>query len=200
MLHKIVAVCSITAIAACSSNNSNKKSDTKAEDKAADSDRNLEDEQKDEVPAGADSDSEVSITCVDAIKKQVDEYSQAGNKTDGDSVKFLETRWKAKNYLVNEELIAVIDGTDLSAKFGLDGKVTGETGCNSFETTFKHSDGKIEFAKSIMQSKVACIEKANNQQEINYIKALRASVVYKVIGNNLVLLNDKCQVSATFLQ
>ena len=81
-----------------------------------------------------------------------------------------------------------IVGTDLTATFGADGKLSGNAGCNPYTTTYRAQRGTIEIAAP-GSGRMACeTPKGVMEQERAYLDALPAAAKYELGGSNLTLL------------
>ena len=56
-----------------------------------------------------------------------------------------DTAWEVVNYNNGREaVVGLIEGTEISAYFGVEGDLTGNAGCNQYFTSFTAGNGSIE--------------------------------------------------------
>jgi heat shock protein HslJ len=112
----------------------------------------------------------------------------------------LQGAWEATSYLKADgsAITSVIVGSTLTADFGADGNVTGDTGCNFFNGAYKVDGDKITIGPLITTRK-ACSSDDLNAQEHSYLTALESAATYTVSAQGLTLLNAKGQMAATFI-
>ena len=81
-----------------------------------------------------------------------------------------------------------IAGTELTATFGDDGKLSGTAGCNRYTASYRTQRGTIEIAAP-GSGRMACdTPEGVMEQERAYLDALPAAARYEVDGANLTLL------------
>jgi heat shock protein HslJ len=92
--------------------------------------------------------------------------------------------WEAVNVNNgNQAVVGLVSDTTITAIFGNDGSLSGNAGCNTYNTSYK-TDGnkiKIEPAATTM---MACPEEVM-AQEFQYLKALENASVYSIRNNQL---------------
>ncbi len=92
--------------------------------------------------------------------------------------------WDAVNVNNGKEaVVGLVAGSKITAIFKSDGTLSGNAGCNNYNTTYK-TDGnkiKIEPAASTM---MACAEDVM-AQEFQYLTALENASVYSIRNNQL---------------
>jgi heat shock protein HslJ len=81
---------------------------------------------------------------------------------------------------------SVVQGTQLSATFGEDGNVSGETGCNMFRGPYTLTDDTISFG-ALISTRRACLSEAATAQEQAFLAALAASSRVELTPNRLTL-------------
>ena len=79
-------------------------------------------------------------------------------------------------------------GTDLTARFGADGSLSGSAGCNTYKSSYTTEKHTIEIAAPAATRK-ACADPAGvMEQESAYLALLPTAVSYRLDGNVLELL------------
>ena len=76
-------------------------------------------------------------------------------------------------------------GVEVTAVFGQDGQLTGNSGCNSYSATYSVDGDKIKIGPT-MSTKMACDQPVMNQ-EMAYLTALMNASTYKIEGAKLTL-------------
>ena len=86
-------------------------------------------------------------------------------------------------------------GTVITAEFTEDSRVSGNSGCNSYNTTYELSSNKIEFGEQIAATLMACPEPVM-EQESAYLEALLNTTEFEIIEDELVLYGgDKVELA-----
>jgi heat shock protein HslJ len=91
--------------------------------------------------------------------------------------------------------VAIV-ATDLT--FGIDGKVTGSLGCNTFSIGYTLKDGNIGFGQ-LMSTRLSC-EQPFMAQESAAFQVLSGTVSYKKAGSSLVIYAANGDVVLSFQQ
>ncbi len=81
--------------------------------------------------------------------------------------------------------------------FGSDGRLTGNTGCNSASASYTVEGDQLSIG-ALITTKRACVESAGQQLEQAYIRAVEATRRYRIEGAELQLLDDGGTVLARF--
>ena len=100
----------------------------------------------------------------------------------------LEGEWQA--IAINngkEAVVSVMNGTTVTALFGADGTLTGNDGCNTYNTTYTTDGDKITIGP-IATTRMAC-EQAVMDQETAYLTALAKAATYS-LGKGTLELRD----------
>lgn len=84
-----------------------------------------------------------------------------------------------------EAVVGVLLGTDISANFGGDGKVSGNAGCNDYFASFAVDGDAIEIEQAGSTLRL-CVDPAGvMEQEAEYLAALASAATYNIEGNML---------------
>ncbi len=83
----------------------------------------------------------------------------------------------------------VIEGTTITLRFGDDGTLSGDAGCNSYSGQYTATDGTLS-PSEIINTEVFCQVPAGvMEQEEAYVDALRTAAVYTITHGTLELLS-----------
>jgi heat shock protein HslJ len=76
--------------------------------------------------------------------------------------------------------------TTLTATFAEDGALSGNSGCNTYNTTYEVDASKISVNQQVASTMMMC-EEAVTDQERAYVMAVTSSATYEIQGMELVL-------------
>ncbi len=98
------------------------------------------------------------------------------------------TSWEAVNFNNgNQAIVGVITGTTLTAEFGKDGTLSGNSGCNNYSGPYKVDGEEIKIGP-LASTMMACTEPEGvMEQETQYLAALQMAESYQVEGQVLEL-------------
>lgn len=82
-------------------------------------------------------------------------------------------------------------------RFGTDGHLGGNTGCNSAGAAYT-ADGNRLTIEPMISTKRACVEPAGNELERAYLSAMEATRTYRIANGELELLDGPGRVVARF--
>lgn len=88
--------------------------------------------------------------------------------------------------------VASIDGRDtvrdetLTADFGVDGRVNGDSGCNHFSGPFIQSGSTVRFGE-LLSTRRACTEASRQRQEDRMLDILRGTTTARIVRDELRL-------------
>ncbi len=106
-----------------------------------------------------------------------------------------DTNWKLEAYGPANNPIPSAIGVETSIKFGTDGKVSGNLGCNSMGGDYTMKGNQISF-KSMFMTEMACDEPRMSQESIS-LSILSGTVDYIVEGDKLTIMNGENQLILT---
>jgi len=111
------------------------------------------------------------------------------------------TSWQVISYNNGKGgVTSLIIGTEITAKFGEDGQLTGNSGCNSYFAEFK-TDGDNIIIGTAGSTEMACLEPEGvMEQEQQYLAALETADTYKIVGLNMEMRTSEGSLVATFLR
>ncbi len=162
------------------------------------------------------------MACPDPIMKQADAYQKALGqaatyKSDAKQLTLYDASGKelsvfnaqsndlaSSSWIVigynngKQAVVSTMAGTDLTANFGTDGMLTGNSGCNTYSASYKTDGNKITIGPAATTKK-AC-EQAVIDQEQQYLAALSTAATYRIDGNRLELRTADGALAADFTQ
>lgn len=87
--------------------------------------------------------------------------------------------------------------TTPTIRFGTDGRLGGNTGCNSAGAAYT-VDGDRLAIEALITTKRACLDPRGNELEVAYVRAVEATRRYRIEGGELQLLDEGGTVVARF--
>ena len=130
------------------------------------------------------------LTLYDAGGKELATFSAQSTSLAG-------TSWIVTGYNNGKQaVVSVMAGTELTANFGADGKLTGSAGCNNYTASYQADGNKITIGPAAT-TMMAC-EQAVMDQEQQYLAALATAATYRIDGNKLELRTADGALAATF--
>ncbi len=106
--------------------------------------------------------------------------------------------WSATAFLQHDAVSSPLLGTQVTADFGSDGKLTGSAGCNTYEATYTADRGTITIDQPAATEKACADPPGIMEQEQAYLSALPLAVKYRVEGSKLSLLTAQGTYVATY--
>jgi heat shock protein HslJ len=109
------------------------------------------------------------------------------------------TSWEATGYNNGKQaVVGVLAGTALTADFGKDGNLSGNSGCNTYNGGYKVNGDQITIGP-LASSMMACEEPAGvMEQEAQYLAALQSAATYQIEGSVLQLRTKDDALAAIF--
>jgi len=98
------------------------------------------------------------------------------------------TAWTVVNYNNgNQAVVTLINGSEISLKFGTDGNVSGNAGCNQYSGAYQ-AEGQALKVGPLVNTSMACASPAGvMEQETKYLAALQNAATYVIEGNTLTI-------------
>ena len=96
-----------------------------------------------------------------------------------------DTNWKLEAYGPANDPIPAADGIETSLKFGADGQVSGNLGCNGFGGEYTQDGAQITF-DAMMSTMMACPEAQMSQETIS-LSILFGTVDFRLDGDKLTI-------------
>jgi heat shock protein HslJ len=106
--------------------------------------------------------------------------------------------WHATAYDNGREAVqSLLDGTQITATFGEDGRVVGSAGCNRYTGQYQASDGSLTIGQPAT-TRMACAPPVMGQ-EAAYLAALQAATRFQFENDALVLRDAAGAIQAMFV-
>jgi heat shock protein HslJ len=111
------------------------------------------------------------------------------------------TSWQVMSYNNGKGgVTSLIIGTEISANFGEDGQLTGNSGCNSYFAEYEADGDNISIGPA-GATEMACIEPEGvMEQEQQYLAALGTAAAYKIQGLSMEMRTSAGSLVATFIR
>jgi heat shock protein HslJ len=109
------------------------------------------------------------------------------------------TDWNVIGYNNGKQaVVSVINGTTLTASFGKDGKLSGNSGCNKYNGTYTVDGNKVTIG-TLASTMMFCEDPAGTMdQEAQYLAALQTAATYQIENNVLQLRTADGALAADF--
>ena len=109
------------------------------------------------------------------------------------------TSWEATGYNNGKQAVTgALEGTTLTADFGKDGTLSGNSGCNTYSGGYKVNGDKITIGP-LASTMMACSDPAGvMEQEAQYLAALQSAATYQIEGDVLQLRTKDDALAAVF--
>jgi heat shock protein HslJ len=98
-----------------------------------------------------------------------------------------------------EAVVSVVPGTRLTAIFGADGRVTGDTGCNTYAGPYTLAGSSLSFGP-LITTRRACVSDDANAQEQQFLAALAATSTFELFGDRLTLRDPSGATQVTMVR
>lgn len=109
------------------------------------------------------------------------------------------TEWSLQSFGKSSTESPLIGGSTITLKFEGDGQVSGQSGCNSYGGRYTIQPGTLRF-KEVTSTLVACEDQAVNDQEQEYLNALRTAERFTVGEDRLVVWYDNDRGMLNFVR
>lgn len=98
------------------------------------------------------------------------------------------TSWKVTGYNNGKQaVVSVIIGTEITARFGEDGRVTGTAGCNEYSASYGLDGESIEIGPAAATRRFCGEPEGTMEQESRYLEALQSAATFRIAGDKLEL-------------
>jgi len=109
------------------------------------------------------------------------------------------TMWEVLNYNNGRQaVVGMIAGTNLTADFGADGKLSGSGGCNTYGADYKTEGKKITIGPIVTTRKMCAQPAGVMEQEAQYLAALESAATYSIDGDRLEMRTADDAMAALF--
>jgi heat shock protein HslJ len=96
------------------------------------------------------------------------------------------TSWDVTAYNNGKEaVVSVIIGTEITANFGEEGRLTGSPGCHNYVAEYETNGNNITIRSAVATTQRSCQEEGVMEQENAYLDALKTADAYKIEGANM---------------
>jgi len=112
----------------------------------------------------------------------------AATNTNAHPLDLAGTSWSLVAYGSTSHPTPAVSGVATTLTFGIDGKISGSLGCNTFSASYTIQGGKIAFSQ-LMATLMSC-ETPRMAQETAAFKVLNGTVSYKRDGSTLTLTSS----------
>jgi heat shock protein HslJ len=98
------------------------------------------------------------------------------------------TSWQVINYNNGKQaVVSLLNGSEISLNFGTDGRLSGNSGCNTYNGGFEANSNALKVGPLVSTQK-ACDQPAGvMEQEQQYLAALQNSATYEIAGDTLTI-------------
>lgn len=108
------------------------------------------------------------------------------------------TRWVLVSYLnAAGETVEALADREVTAEFGVDGRVGGNASCNSYFAGYTVDGNNLTISQA-GSTMMACDPPEAMQQEADFLAALQSAATYTIDGDQLTIANAAGQVVLTF--
>jgi heat shock protein HslJ len=134
------------------------------------------------------------LTLNDANKKGILVYKAQSQDLAG-------TSWEVISYNNGKQAVtSVLAGSTITAQFGEDGTLSGNSGCNTYNGSYTVTGNRIKIGP-LASTRMACGEPAGvMEQEAQYLAALETTATYQIEGTTLELRTTDGALAADFTQ
>lgn len=94
--------------------------------------------------------------------------------------------WTVTAINTKEAIVSVLEGTRLTATFGLNGRVSGNTGCNQYSAPYTFEGFALKIGPAV-STRRACPNEEASQQEAAFLRALEGVSGFRITGDRLEL-------------
>jgi heat shock protein HslJ len=131
-----------------------------------------------------------TLTLSDANQKSVLVYKAQSQELAG-------TAWEVIGYNNGKQAVtSVLATTTLTAEFGKDGSLSGNSGCNTYKGTYTVTGDQIKIGP-LATTRMACSQEIMDQ-EAQYLAALQTAATYRVEGTGLELRTQEGALAVDF--
>jgi len=109
------------------------------------------------------------------------------------------TTWEVTAFNNGKQaVVGVLEGTALTASYGKDGTMSGDSGCNEFSGAYKIDGDQITIGPLASTMKMCSDPAGVMDQEAQYLAALQSAANYQIEGNVLQLRTKDDALAAMF--
>ncbi len=124
----------------------------------------------------------------------------AGTSTPGTVVGLTGVSWSLDSYLAeNNTLVPALPGSEVSARFGDEGKVVGSAGCNQYGADYNLNSTALSVSPPI-STKMYCGEPGVMEQEARFLELLGSAAGCRVVNDRLAITDASGATVLTFVK
>ena len=94
--------------------------------------------------------------------------------------------------------MGVLDGSDVTAIFGADGKLAGSGGCNNYTADYQVDGSSLHIGAAASTRKLCAEPQGVMEQEAAYLKALERAATYQIQGDKLEIRDANGALLASY--
>jgi heat shock protein HslJ len=118
---------------------------------------------------------------------------------EGEEATLQNTSWEVISYNNGRGgVVSVIIDTELTADFGDDNRISGNAGCNNYNTTYEVDGDEISIGPAATTRMFCEQPEGIMEQENEYLTALQSAAQYKIEGDRLTLYTASGSTAANF--
>lgn len=123
----------------------------------------------------------------------------SGTSTPGTVTGLTGTTWTLESYLAgNDTLVPVLAGTEVTAAFGPDGKVTGSAGCNGYGGDYLQNDTALSVSSLVQTLKLCTEPEGIMEQEARFVDLLGSAAGCRIENDRLILTDASGTTTLVF--
>ncbi len=124
-----------------------------------------------------------------------------GTSTPGAPAALAGTSWTLDSYLdENGTLVPVLPGTEVTAAFGPDGKVTGSAGCNHYGGDYQLNGTSLSVSSLVQTLKLCTEPEGIMEQEARFIDLLGSAAECRIENDRLVITDAAGATTLIFVE
>ena len=125
----------------------------------------------------------------------------AGTSTPGATVGIIGTTWSLDSYLAeNNTPVPILPGSEVSARFGPDGKVTGSAGCNQYGGNYHLENADLTISPPV-STKMYCNDPAGlMEQEARFLELIGSAAGCRIENDRMEIINASGATVLTFVK
>ena len=104
------------------------------------------------------------------------------------------TRWNVVNFNNGAAIVTLVPGTSITMDFGVDGQVTGNSGCNSFSAGYTVNGSALSITQPSSTQQFCAEPEGVMDQEASFLMALPTAASFSMNGSQLEVQNGAGQI------
>ena len=111
----------------------------------------------------------------------------------------MNTHWQLTSYNNGKEaVVSVLEGSDVTAIFGADGKLAGSGGCNNYTADYQVDGSSLHIGPAASTRKLCAEPQGIIEQEAAYLQALEKAATYQIQGDKLEIRDANGALLASY--